>query len=77
MSHDCDNAKGQLYRYIDSELDQETAATVRTHLEDCPGCFDSFDFERRLKIVIKKCLHEDMPQSLEAKVRDLIRHETS
>lgn len=77
MSHDCDNAKGQLYQYIDSELDQDTAATVRTHLEDCPGCFDSFDFERRLKIVIKKCLHEDMPESLEAKVRDLIRQETS
>lgn len=79
MSHDCDcgDAQDQIYQYLDSELDEATAAAVRAHLDDCDGCFDSFDFERRLKIVIRNCLTEDMPQALESKVRDLIRRETS
>lgn len=77
MSQDCDcgDAQDQIYEYLDSELDAETATSVRNHLEDCPGCFDSFDFERRLKVVVKKCLTEDMPESLEHKVRQLIRQE--
>lgn len=79
MSHDCDcgDAQDQIYQYLDAELDEETATSVRSHLDDCSGCFDSFDFHRRLKIVIKTHLSEDMPESLSAKVRALIREETS
>lgn len=76
MSHDCGDAQDQLYQYLDAELDEETAAAVRSHLEDCNGCHESFDFERRLKVVIKNCLTEDMPQNLEQKVRELIRQES-
>ena len=79
MSHHCDcgDAQDQLYQYLDAELDAQTAASVRAHLDDCDGCFESFDFERRLKVVIKKYLTEDMPETLEVKVRELIRQETS
>ena len=76
MKHDCQDAQGQLYQYIDSELDETTASRIRGHLDDCSGCMDSFEFERRLKVVIRRCLTEDMPESLEAKVKELIRHET-
>lgn len=79
MSNDCDcgDAQDQIFQYLDSELDEGTAIAVRGHLEDCNGCFDSFDFHRRLKIIIRTHLTEDMPVSLEQKVRELIRHETS
>lgn len=79
MSHDCDcgDAQDQLYQFLDSELDEETASSVRRHLDDCNGCHDSFDFERRLKLMIRQCLTEDMPEALEVKVRELIRYETS
>lgn len=79
MSKDCDceDAQDQIYQYLDAELDEETAAAVRVHLDDCPDCFDSFDFERRLKVVIRKCLTEEAPHSLEHKVRELIREETA
>lgn len=78
MSHDCEcgDARDQLYQYLDSELDKETAESVRSHLEDCNGCQDSFDFERRLKGLIRECLTEDVPDTLEVKVRELIRQET-
>lgn len=77
MSNDCGEAQDQIYRYIDAELDDETATAVRSHLDDCPGCLKSFDFERRLKVVVRRCLTEDMPERLESKVRELIRRETA
>ncbi|HUF14735.1 MAG TPA: zf-HC2 domain-containing protein [Acidimicrobiia bacterium] len=77
MSQKCNDAQGRLYQYLDAELDESTFASVRSHLDDCSGCFDSFDFERRLKIVIRNHLGEDMPESLEEKVKALIREESA
>ena len=53
MSHTCDESINKLYQYLDSELDDVTAAQIRTHLEECQPCWDSFDFERRLKTVVQ------------------------
>lgn len=79
MSHDCEcgDAQDQIYQYLDAELDEETAASIRAHLDDCTPCFGSFDFERRLKMVIRDHLSEIVPDGLEAKVKALIRDETS
>lgn len=79
MRHDCDcgEAVDQLYQYLDAELDPETAATVRSHVEDCDGCLESFEFERRLKDVVRRHLTEEMPRTLEEKVRDLIQEASS
>lgn len=78
MTHECDcgDAQDQLYQYLDSELDEETAASVRGHLDDCDGCHDSFEFYRRLKVVVRSHLSEDVPESLEDRVRELIRRES-
>lgn len=77
MSKECGEARDQIYQYLDAELDEDTATAVRSHLDDCPGCLKSFDFERRLKVVVRRCLTEDMPDTLETKVRALIRRETA
>lgn len=77
MSNDCGDAQDQIYQYLDAELDEATAASVRQHLDGCEGCNDSFDFERRLKSLVRRCLTEDVPATLETKVRELLRQETS
>jgi mycothiol system anti-sigma-R factor len=79
MSHHCEcgDAQDQIYQYLDSELDEATAASVRDHLDDCDGCSDSFEFERRLKTLVRECLTEDMPETLEQKVKQLLREETA
>ena len=74
---DCGEAKRHLYAYLDSELDEEAAAGIQAHLDDCPPCLHSFDFERRLKSVVQSRLNEEMPQDLLDKVRHLIRLENS
>lgn len=75
MSHTCEEATRQLYEYLDEELDGDAAEDIRSHLDACPGCVGSFDFERRLKETVKRCLAEDMPESLHEKVVALIREE--
>jgi mycothiol system anti-sigma-R factor len=79
MSHHCEcgDAQDQIYQYLDAELDEATAASVREHLDDCDGCSDSFEFERRLKSLVRECLTEDMPETLEQKVKQLLREETA
>lgn len=79
MSHDCDcsDAQDQLYQYLDAELDEATATSVREHIDDCGGCSGSFEFHRRLKVIIRNHLAEEMPVSLDEKVKELLRHETT
>ena len=77
MSEACDKSIHQLYEYLDAELDEKTSAEIRSHLDECPPCWESFDFERRLKGVVHGHLSEDMPQGLLSKVQDLIRQEKS
>lgn len=57
--HDHDHADGycteavrDLYLFLDGELDDHRMAAIRSHLEDCSPCFEAFDFEAELRIVI-------------------------
>lgn len=79
MSHNCEcgDARDQIYQYLDAELDEATATSIRAHLDDCTPCHGSFEFERRLKAVIRSHLSEVMPEDLEEKVKLLIREEIS
>lgn len=75
MTHGCDDALASLYLYLDSELDDASAEKIRSHLEDCPVCDQSFDFERRLKTVVRQRLDEDVPDTLMRRVREALEAE--
>lgn len=75
--HDCDEALEHLYLYLDSELDDISSEKIRSHLELCQGCSGSFDFERRLKTVVRERLNERVPQHLVDRVRQAIEAERS
>lgn len=72
---DCDEALANLYLYLDSELDEVSAERIRAHLAVCGGCTGPFDFERRLKMVVRHRLHEEVPQEFVVRVREAIRAE--
>lgn len=63
MSELCDEALTNLYVYLDREIEQVEAVRIREHLEDCPPCGRMFDFEARLRSVVRERLQEDVPQS--------------
>lgn len=71
----CDDALNNLYTYLDREADDATLAGIRSHLDDCGHCANSFDFERRLKEVIKERLAEEVPPEFLDRLRQAITKE--
>ncbi|MHB8438271.1 MAG: mycothiol system anti-sigma-R factor [Acidimicrobiales bacterium] len=66
---DCHDTIERLYHYLDGELTDERRAEIRQHLDDCPPCFDAYDFESELRVVIARRCQERVPDSLLARIR--------
>jgi mycothiol system anti-sigma-R factor len=64
----CEDAVHQLYLYLDGELTQERRALIRHHLDECPPCFEAFDFEAELRMVIAHKCREQVPDHLRRRV---------
>jgi len=75
MSKSCDHAVEYLYQYIDQELTYLQASRVRFHLRRCPPCFDAYEFEAKLKRVIRERGRTEPPAELFEAIRALIRLE--
>ena len=76
-SSNCDEAMERLYEYLDKELDNATAEGIRNHLDDCGGCHNSFEFERKLKKVVRERLSEEVPDRFLIELRKAIDHEAA
>jgi mycothiol system anti-sigma-R factor len=72
----CDDALHELYEFLDGQLDDARRHAIQRHLDDCPPCYEAFDFETELRIVIAKKCHESVPDSLKQRIADAIQHET-
>lgn len=77
MSKDCDQALANLYLYLDSELDRLSADQIKAHLEGCGGCAKPFEFERRLKMVVRERLNEEVPEEVIVRMWQVVRAERS
>ena len=85
MSHECDDTQSQgcdealenLYLYLDAELDEASSERIRSHLDECTDCVHSYDFEKRLKSVVKERLHEDVPNEVVARLREALAREVA
>lgn len=75
--HNCDEAMERLYEYLDSELDEVTAEGIKSHLAACGGCSGGFDFERRLKVVVRERLSEEVPEQFIDRLRMVLDRESS
>jgi mycothiol system anti-sigma-R factor len=75
MGYDCDDALHELYHFLDGELTTERRVTIQAHLESCPPCFEGYDFEAELRIVIAKKCHEQVPEALRLRIAEAIDHE--
>lgn len=75
MSKECDEALASLYKYLDAELDSASTARIKDHLDDCPGCMRPFDFESRLRMVVKDRLDEEVPDAFVARLHAALDEE--
>lgn len=70
----CEEAVQKLYEYLDKELDKATVEQLDTHLEICQSCCDHFEFEKKVRSIIReKCSDEKAPDFLKSKIRDILK----
>ena len=72
---DCSEAVHVLYHFLDGELTEERRRQIQDHLDACPPCFEAFDFEAELRIVIARKCREQVPDSLRQRIADAINHD--
>lgn len=77
MEHDCKEVLEEVYEFLDGECTPEKKAHIRQHLEDCPPCFEAFDFEAEVKQFVRSKCQETSPDDLKARIADAIERESS
>ena len=77
MSDLCQEAMDRIYSYLDREVDPATAERIKAHLGDCPPCDRMVSFERRLQVVVKMGMREEVPVEVLQRLRAAIRIESS
>ena len=69
----CEDARRELYQYLDGYLTIERRTVIRTHLEACAHCGSTFEFEFELRQVVSRRCSDRVPDALRARVFDAIQ----
>jgi|tagenome__1003787_1003787.scaffolds.fasta_scaffold15126060_1 mycothiol system anti-sigma-R factor len=64
----CADALEELSLYLDGELTDQKRSQIRHHLDDCNPCFEAFDFEAELRIVISTRCRDEVPETLRTRI---------
>ena len=71
----CDHAVEYVYQYLDEEISFFRKSRIRMHLRHCSNCTDAYEFEYKLKTVIRDRGRSDPPPELFDTLRALIEEE--
>ena len=58
---------------LDNELADNDVSAVRTHLNSCNPCFETYDLQRRVKELVARSCAETAPEELRMKITMLCR----
>jgi len=75
MSRSCDHAVEQIYFYVDGEMSAFRRMRIRWHLRRCGGCCDAYDFEERVKQMVRNKSRTEPSAELIQRLHTLIREE--
>ena len=65
----CAHVDALVERYIDGELRRVRRAQVRIHLRNCPFCEKALNFQKNLRIAIRRKVHLQAPPELVERIR--------
>jgi len=77
MTNSCDHAIEYVYHYLDEELTWGRRTRIRWHLRRCQDCCGAFEFETRLKAVIRERGRDQPSPELFSRLRALIDEEAA
>ena len=69
---DCTETLRELYEYLDGELTDDKRTYIENHLNDCSPCYEVFDFEAELRMVVRKRCTETVPEHLRLRIAQAI-----
>lgn len=70
---DCERALAEVYSFLDQELTVELREQIAAHLETCNPCFEAFDFEAELRMVISTRTHSvEVPDTLRIRIEETL-----
>lgn len=70
-SPDCERALAEVYTFLDQELTDEMRVQIAAHLESCNPCFEAFDFEAELRMVIStRTQSVEVPENLRIRIEE-------
>jgi mycothiol system anti-sigma-R factor len=71
---DCEDTLREMETFLDGELTDVAAMSLRAHIEGCTDCLQAFDFHAELKVAIaEKCRHDEMPAGLLARIEQCLQ----
>jgi mycothiol system anti-sigma-R factor len=73
LKPDCAESLQELYSYLDGELTAERREHIKAHIEGCLPCYEAFDFEAELRIVVSTRCKEQVPEALRNRVADALK----
>lgn len=73
----CAQVIAEVWTLLDGECTPQAREQLLAHLELCPGCFEHFGLEKRIKgLLATKCQSEKAPEGLKERLRLEIRRTT-
>jgi mycothiol system anti-sigma-R factor len=54
---------------LDNELDDDEVVAVKLHLDECAPCFERYDVQRTIKMIVARSCTEAAPEDLRERVR--------
>ena len=70
---DCADSLKELYTFLDGELTVERRTNIRQHLDGCQDCYEAFDFEAELRMVVSAKCREEVPDDLRSRVAEALK----
>ena len=77
MSGDCDDLLHELADFLHGDVSPQKRANLQAHLEECPPCLETADFQAQLRQLVAKRCCEEVPEELKARVVAMLRVEVT
>ncbi len=75
VTPDCEKVMAEVYSFLDQELTDSVQASIASHLESCSPCFEVFDFEAELRLVISTKTHTvEFPDTLRIRIEEKLTY---
>jgi mycothiol system anti-sigma-R factor len=71
---DCQKVLADVYLYLDGQMAETDAVSLKAHLDDCSPCLKEFGLEEHVRILVARCCTAEVaPDDLKSKVMARIR----